>query len=311
MTRRKTKTETKRKSEAVAKRKVKIVAVLAPKEAGHSPAATATNKKAVLVGLGLGMGPGEVAEAIGIGRSTAMVSFIAMTRRKTKTETKRKSEAVAKRKVKIVAVLAPKEAGHSPEATATNKKAVLVGLGLGMGPGEVAEGIGIGRSTVFGWKRDDPEFSAKWNEARETAWDLEGRLYDLGMLGEVKAITETLKARRPEVWRETRSESPLTTNLTVKMTLEESQERLNSSALSCRRTKAIRTRITPCRSLRTMLQVASRTIRHATNDPMVSKRCWVPLILLLPRNSSKNPFTHYNSFGCPASALIGQNGRIE
>ena len=148
-----------------------------------------------------------------------------MTRRKTKT--KRKSEAVAKRKVKIVAVLAPKEAGHSPEATATNKKAVLVGLGLGMGPGEVAEAIGIGRSTVFGWKRDDPEFSAKWDEARETAWDkLEGRLYDLGMLGEVKAITETLKARRPEVWRETRSESPLTTNLTVKMTLEESQERL-------------------------------------------------------------------------------------
>ena len=53
-----------------------------------------------------------------------------------------------------------------------------------------------------------------------------GRLYDLGMLGEVKAITETLKARRPEVWRETRSKSPLTTNLTVKMTLEESQERL-------------------------------------------------------------------------------------
>ena len=103
--------------------------------------------------------------------ATAMVSFIAMTRRKTKTETKRKSEAVAKRKVKIVAVLAPKEAGHSPEATATNKKAVLVGLGLGMGPGEVAEAIGIGRSTVFGWKRDDPEFSAKWNEARETAWD--------------------------------------------------------------------------------------------------------------------------------------------
>ena len=50
-----------------------------------------------------------------------------MTRRKTKTKTKRKSEAVAKRKVKIVAVLAPKEAGHSPEATATNKKAVLVG----------------------------------------------------------------------------------------------------------------------------------------------------------------------------------------
>ena len=96
-----------------------------------------------------------------------------------------------------------------------------------MGPGEAAEAIGIGRSTVFGWKRDDPEFSAKWDEARETAWDkLEGRLYDLGMLGEVKAITDTLKARRPEVWRETQKRITVDHELTVKMTLEESKERL-------------------------------------------------------------------------------------
>ena len=133
-----------------------------------------------------------------------------MTRRKTKTktETKRKSEAVAKRKVKIVAVLAPKEAGHSPEATAANKTALLVALGLGMGPGEAAEAVGIGRSTAFGWKKDDPEFSAKWDEARETAWDkLEGRLYSLGMQGDRLSITDTLKAYRPERWRETKSDA--------------------------------------------------------------------------------------------------------
>ena len=47
------------------------------------------------------------------------------------------------------------------------------------------------------------------------------------MEGEARAIEKTLAARRPEVWRETRSgSSTLTTNLTVKMTLEESQERL-------------------------------------------------------------------------------------
>jgi hypothetical protein len=151
-----------------------------------------------------------------------------MTRRKTKTETTRKSEAVAKRKVKIVAVLAPKEAGHSPEATAPNKAALLVALGLGMGPGEAAEAVGIGRSTAFGWKKDDPEFSAKWDEARETAWDkLEGRLYSLGMQGDRLSITDTLKAYRPERWRETKSDAaPLTTTVSVKMTLEESQERL-------------------------------------------------------------------------------------
>jgi hypothetical protein len=69
-----------------------------------------------------------------------------------------------------------------------------VALGFGMGPGEAAEAVGVGRSTVFGWKKDDPEFSAKWEEARETAWDkLETRLYDLGMEGERQAITDTLK----------------------------------------------------------------------------------------------------------------------
>ena len=157
--------------------------------------------------------------------------FIAMKRRKTRLKTKtrrkskkRKSEAVAKRKAKIIAVLAPKQAGHTPEATAENKRALIKALSIGMGPGEAAEAIGIGRSTAFNWKQEDPAFSAKWEEARETAWDkLEGRLYDIGMAGEVKAITDTLKARRPETWRETRSEPTLTT---VKMTLEESKERL-------------------------------------------------------------------------------------
>ena len=51
-------------------------------------------------------------------------------------------------------------------------------LSLGLGPGEAAEVIGIGRSTAFAWKKDDPEFSAKWDEARETAWDkLQGKMY--------------------------------------------------------------------------------------------------------------------------------------
>jgi hypothetical protein len=66
--------------------------------------------------------------------------FIAMKRRK------RKSEAYAKR-TKLVAVRTAKEAGHSPEATATNKQAILQALSIGMGPGEAAEVVGVGRST--------------------------------------------------------------------------------------------------------------------------------------------------------------------
>ena len=74
---------------------------------------------------------------------------------------------------------------------------------------DLQSGIGIGRSTAFAWKKDDPEFSAKWDEARETAWDkLEGKMYSLGMDdGEVSAIEKTLKAFRPERWREPRGDS--------------------------------------------------------------------------------------------------------
>ena len=153
--------------------------------------------------------------------------FIAMKRRNKRK--KPKSKAVAARKAKIVTVLSPAQAGHSSEATAENKKAMLQALGMGMGPGPAANAVGIGRSTAFTWKKEDPEFSAKWDEARETAWDrLEDRAYELGMGGELKAITDTLKAFRPERWRETRSEttSTLNTNFNVRMTLEELQERL-------------------------------------------------------------------------------------
>ena len=103
-----------------------------------------------------------------------------MAKRKTKTRRKkRKSEAVIKRKAKVVAVHASKTAGHSPEATAANKKAMIKALGVGMNPGDAAEAIGVGRSTVFNWKKDDPEFSAAWDEARETSWDrAETKMYD-------------------------------------------------------------------------------------------------------------------------------------
>ena len=162
--------------------------------------------------------------------------FIAMKRSKRKTKTKKRKKPISERKAKVIAVLAPGQAGHTPEATAENKRSMTKALSMGMGPGPAAEAIGIGRSIAFKWKREDPEFNEKWEEARETAWDkLQGRFYDLGMEGEARAIEKTLAARRPEVWRETRSgSSTLTTNLTVKMTLEESQERLRQLGIELR-----------------------------------------------------------------------------
>ena len=47
------------------------------------------------------------------------------------------------------------------------------------------------------------------------------------MQGDRLSITDTLKAYRPERWRENKSDAaPLTTTVSVKMTLEELQERL-------------------------------------------------------------------------------------
>jgi hypothetical protein len=154
---------------------------------------------------------------------------------KRKTRRKKKSEAYAKHVTKVVAVLAPRHAGHSAEATATNKAALLKALSIGMAPGEAAEAIGIGRSTAFTWKQNDAEFSAKWDEARETAWDrLEGRMYSLGMDGEVSALEKTLKAYRPERWREPKSEdrAPGTqNNWFLNVTMREHAERLQRLGL--------------------------------------------------------------------------------
>ena len=104
-----------------------------------------------------------------------------------------------------------------------------------MGPGEAAEAVGVGRSTVFGWKKDDPEFAAKWEEAVETALDkLEGRLYDLGMEGDRGAITDTLRARRPEVWRDNKSEDRVPgtqNNFIFNVTMQEHIARLERLGL--------------------------------------------------------------------------------
>ena len=139
-------------------------------------------------------------------------------------------------KVKLVVARAAKEAGHTPEATAANKKALLIALSLGMNPGDGAEAVGVGRSTVFNWKRDDPEFAAAWDEARETSWDrAETKMYTLGMNGDVAALDKALKANRPEKWREARSKSTTsTTNIAVRMTLEESQERIRQLGIVLR-----------------------------------------------------------------------------
>jgi hypothetical protein len=90
-----------------------------------------------------------------------------------------------------------REAPHTPEAMAAGKELMVVALAKGMGPGDAAESLGLGRSTVYEWKREDPEFDAKWVEAVETSLDkLETVSYNLALGGDPRMIEWNLKWRR-------------------------------------------------------------------------------------------------------------------
>jgi hypothetical protein len=48
-----------------------------------------------------------------------------------------------------------KQASHAPEAVAQNKKLFLAQLEAGCTPGRAAKRVGVGYSTVYGWKSND------------------------------------------------------------------------------------------------------------------------------------------------------------
>lgn len=57
--------------------------------------------------------------------------------------------------------------------------------------------------TVFDHRRKDPEFGKAFEEALEAGTDmLEDKLHDMAIGGNITAIFGTLKARRPQKWRE-------------------------------------------------------------------------------------------------------------
>ena len=75
-----------------------------------------------------------------------------------------------------------REAPHTSEAMKPGKELMVVALAKGMGPGDAAEALGLGRSTVYLWKREDAEFSTKWEEAVEISLDrLETVAYNLAL----------------------------------------------------------------------------------------------------------------------------------
>jgi hypothetical protein len=66
------------------------------------------------------------------------------------------------------------------------------------------EAAGISKTAAFGWRRDDPDFAAAWDEAIEAGTEtLEDEAVRRALAGSDTMLIFLLKARRPTVYRET------------------------------------------------------------------------------------------------------------
>ena len=86
---------------------------------------------------------------------------------------------------------------------------MLEALELGMSPTSAAKAAGVGRSTAYLWRREDPEFAAKWDEAVAMGIDrLESEAYRRAIDSSDKLLIFLLERRRPEVWGRSKAYRP-------------------------------------------------------------------------------------------------------
>jgi hypothetical protein len=112
----------------------------------------------------------------------------------------------------------------------------LKALANGLAPGCAAAEIGVGRSTVYNWKRDDQEFATQWEEAVQTSLDrLETVMYQVALTPEGQKEREfQLRHRRPEVYhnmQENILNANTQTNYFLNITIEEQLETLQRLGL--------------------------------------------------------------------------------
>ena len=124
----------------------------------------------------------------------------------------------------------------------------LAELAHGASVTAAAEYAGVSRAMVFRWRRDDPEFARRWDEAVQMGVDrLEDEahrravdgvvrpVYQGGAkVGEVREYSDTLllailRGKRPEVYA--RPETSTNVNVEVRVTREQALERLRQLGL--------------------------------------------------------------------------------
>jgi hypothetical protein len=79
-----------------------------------------------------------------------------------------------------------------------------------------AESLGVGRSALYDWRDDDPEFAAAWDHAIKRGLDgLEDVAIERARQGSDLLLIFLLKAHRPDKYREVR-----TLDITQRMSLD-------------------------------------------------------------------------------------------
>jgi hypothetical protein len=120
--------------------------------------------------------------------------------------------------------------------TPEREERLLQVLATGASVYKAALAAGIGRTTAYEWRENDPDFRARWDEAVENGIDLmedealrravngtdKPVFYQGEVCGEVKEYSDTLmifqlKARRPEKYRE-RTDTNVTGTINVTIT---------------------------------------------------------------------------------------------
>jgi hypothetical protein len=138
---------------------------------------------------------------------------------------------------------------RNPAAHDAYKKRLLKALAKGKSPAWAAEEAGIGRSTAWLWRQNDPEFATAWDEAVAEGVDrledeahrraVEGYnprpIYHKGKkVGEIREYSDSLlalllKSRKPEVYA--RGDKAPTPNVPLNITLEEHFKQLERLGL--------------------------------------------------------------------------------
>lgn len=95
-------------------------------------------------------------------------------------------------------------ASHAP--TSEPRERFLIALGEGLSVAGAAKLAGVGRQTVYDWRKRDASFAAAWDDAIETGTDnLEDEARRRAMNSSDTLMIFMLKARRPDKYKERRA----------------------------------------------------------------------------------------------------------